>query len=114
MIQIQDFHPRLASELPATHRVLLSSNLTVHRYVSRVTLHGSRGLAKCHRNDSDIDLSLIVDGISDPDPELLDAIFQTTARHWRSNIELDLAVVFATRACQLKCFGQNVWDPQVC
>lgn len=108
-----DFHPHLAVLLPQTYAILKSANLTVHASVTRIILHGSRGPANCHRGDSDIDLSLIVD-VPPDDVDLLRDIYETTCRHWKSSIELDLAVVFDQRQCGLKCFDEAAWNAHLC
>ena len=59
MIKVIDFEEQISTLLPVTHALLKSANLTVHNNVTRITLHGSRGLAGCYRSDSDLDLSLI-------------------------------------------------------
>jgi len=56
-----NFSPTLAQQLPVIYALLRIANLTVHPSVARIVLHGSRGLAGGARQDSDIDLSLIVD-----------------------------------------------------
>ena len=118
MIKILDFEPELASLLPATHALLQASNLTVHPSVSRIVLHGSRGLAGNYRPDSDIDLSLVIDTppqVSHPDIELLlHAVFETTYSAWQIAIEPDLAIIFETSNCGLNCFNQTYWQEQVC
>lgn len=113
-----DFSPALVQHLPETCALLRSANLVVHPNVARIVLHGSRGLAGGARPDSDIDLSLLVDvpadlGTARLEP-LLHAVFQTTYNAWRSAIELDLAVVFETRACGLHCFTQTRWQDDLC
>lgn len=113
MRTVLDFHPQLASALPQTYSILKSSNLTVHACVSRLILHGSRGLANCFRVDSDIDLSLIVDTPPD-DVILFRDIYETTRGHWKSATALDLAVVFDKNQCGLKCFDQTTWNANVC
>ena len=117
MIKVLDFYPQLAAVLPETDALLRSSNLTVHPRVRSIVLHGSRGLANRYRTDSDIDLSLIMDlplEVDSENLELLKAVHETTLNHWTSSIELDLAVVFDSHHCQLRCFHQNQWDPEVC
>ena len=114
MIRVLDFHPQLAFDLPDTYSLLKSSNLTVHASVSRVILHGSRGLANRYRANSDIDLSLIVDPTSLASPDLLRAIYGTTREHWNARIELDLAVVFDRNQCGLKCFDETTWNADLC
>jgi hypothetical protein len=118
MISITNFEPTLASSLPATFELLRSSNLVIHQSVSRITLHGSRGLAGGYHPKSDIDLSLIVDVLpllAQADLEsLLLNVLETTRNQWQSAIEPDLAVVFETRGCALKCFDQTAWNNQLC
>lgn len=117
MFSIKNFLPQLITSLPETYALLKSANLTVHPSVSRIILHGSRGLAGNHRPDSDIDLSLIVDT---PKPEqanlekLLHEVFEVTWQNWRAVIKPDLAVIFDARNCELKCFDQTAWHDQIC
>jgi hypothetical protein len=114
---IEEFEPNLAFLLPVTYELLQSSNLTVHPGVVRIILHGSRGLACGFRSDSDLDLSLLVDypvvGLINPECYFKE-IFETTLHHWHSPIDLDLAIVFDTRQCGLKCFDQQYWVEQSC
>ncbi|HSL43895.1 MAG TPA: nucleotidyltransferase domain-containing protein [Anaerolineales bacterium] len=118
MPRITNFEPTLASYLPATYELLMSSNLVIHPGVSRIVLHGSRGLAGGYRPTSDIDLSLIVDKL--PSSARTDLkhvwidVLETTRDHWQSPIELDLAIVFETSPCGLKCFDQTAWNSQLC
>ena len=115
MIKVLNFEPQFALSLPETYALITLSNLTVHPSVSRVILHGSRGLAGGYRSDSDIDLSLIVDTPQDPNmKDLLHGVLETTLNHWQSPIELDLAVIFDVRNCELKCFDQSAWNEQIC
>lgn len=110
------FH--FASLLPATYHLLVSANLTVHPTVSRIILHGSRGLAGGYRPDSDVDLSLIVDTPPLPASPSLEALLQevaeTTLHHWQATVEADLAIIFDTRQCGLGCFDQTTWNEQLC
>jgi hypothetical protein len=113
-MRINTFEPNFAASLPETHALLLSSNLTVHPLVSRLILHGSRGLAGGYRPDSDIDLSLIVDPlVSDMQRQFQEAL-ETTLNSWHATVELDLAVVFDIRSCGLKCFDQHAWHEKTC
>lgn len=115
MIHIQNFEPQFAVSFADTYSLLASANLVVHPSVSRIVLHGSRGLARCHRPDSDIDLSLIVDLPPEGNIESrLNEVTQTTLDHWQSPIEVDLAVIFDIKKCDLKCFDQKTWDPHFC
>ena len=86
--------------------------------LSRIVLHGSRGLAGGFRPDSDFDLSLIVSiprGIGESEIEpLLHTVYETTFSAWQSPIEPDLAIIFETRPCSLKCFEQTTWQENVC
>jgi hypothetical protein len=118
MISVMSFEPTFVSSLPATFELLRSSNLVIHSSVSRIALHGSRGLAGSSHPRSDIDLSLIIDTLpqltqADLESFLFD-VLETTRSQWRSAIELDLAVIFETRRCTLKCFDQTVWNDQLC
>jgi hypothetical protein len=111
------FEHELETLLPETYSLLKSGGLAVHDSVSRIILHGSRGLKGGARPGSDIDLSLIVDSrtLNQPDLEsILHDILQTTLSNWQSPIELDLAVVFDIRNCALKCFDRTAWDEHFC
>ena len=118
MLPITTFEPTLVSSLPATFELLMSSNLTVHPEVSGIVLHGSRGLAGGYRRTSDIDLSLIVDALALHNQEVLEPhlfdILETTRRQWQSAIEPDLAIVFETKDCALRCFEQATWNEHLC
>lgn len=112
------FSPAFMQNLPDTLALLQSANLVVHPLVTRIVLHGSRGLAGGPRPDPDVDLSLIVDlpgslPAAQLEP-LLRAVFETTFNAWRSAIEPDLAVIFETRACALHCFTQTHWQENLC
>lgn len=114
MIRVQRFSQPLVEQLPETFALLCSANLTVHENVSRVVLHGSRGLKNCFRSNSDIDLSLIADLIAGTDTNLLHDIFQVTMSNWKSETSLDLAVVFEVKDCGLRCFEHNEWNDDIC
>jgi predicted nucleotidyltransferase len=109
------FLPEFTRTLPETCSLLLSANLVLHPGVSRVILHGSRGLAGKHRVDSDIDLSLIVDLQKDQRTQsLFHEITRTTLDNWQSPIEVDLAIIYDLRNCKQKCFEQKNWDMDFC
>lgn len=115
MIKPMNFEPYFVESLPETYALIMSANFLIHPAVSRVTLHGSRGLARGYRPDSDLDLSLIVDAPQTPGLEnLLQEVLETTLRDWQAEIELDLAVIFDIRNCRLACFEQMKWDEQFC
>ncbi|HEX5838160.1 MAG TPA: hypothetical protein VFY26_10040 [Anaerolineales bacterium] len=115
MILITTFEPAFASSLPQTLKLLTDANLVVHPGVSRIVLHGSRGLAGGDRPDSDVDLSLIVDLPQEDNFEHeLDHAVRTTLDHWQAAVELDLAVIFDIKDCELRCFEQTTWQERVC
>ncbi len=112
---ITNFLPVFAELLPDTHELLLSANLVAHPRVSRIVLHGSRGLTGGCRPDSDIDLSLIVEVMEDEITEtLFHSITMTTLDHWRGDVEVDLAVIYGIKKCGLKCFEQTTWQSDFC
>ena len=117
-IQVEDYENRFISLLPETYNLVKMTNLTIHPNVSRIILHGSRGLAGGFRIDSDIDLSLIVDippsFENSKDDSYFREVIDCTIQHWRSTIEADLAVIFDIRQCTLKCFEHNQWDENDC
>ncbi len=118
VIKVTTFESQLPSRLPATHSLLTAANLRVDNNVSRITLHGSRGLAGDYRQDSDIDLSLIVDtdpALSEPGLEAaLHNVWEITVSNWRGATELDLAVIYDVRNCGLECFDHTSWNEQLC
>lgn len=115
MTKIENFESVFATCLPEAHALMMSSGLTVHSSVSKVVLHGSRGLAGGYRSDSDIDLSLIVDTPQTPSVEKqLGEVLETTLSLWRADVDLDLAAIFDIKNCKLACFEQTRWDEQFC
>lgn len=117
MISNLNFEKELETLLPETFSLLNSSGLAIHEKVIYVVLHGSRGLAGGARLDSDIDLSLIVDinTLSQPSIKaLLERVTAITLEQWQSHVELDLAVIFDSRSCNLKCFRRKAWDETLC
>jgi hypothetical protein len=118
-IAIREFAPRLADCLPETHHLLMKANLYVHPAVTRIVLHGSRGLAGGFRPDSDLDLSLIVGSGAPsggtPPGDLLKAVLETTLNHWQDHrVEVDLAAVYDQRECGLVCFHRSAFDQDLC
>lgn len=112
------FSPQFSQRLPETYALVEAANLVVHPAVSRIVLHGSRGPAGGARPDSDLDLSLLVAlpaglGAASRD-SILRAAFETTFRAWQAEIDLDLAVVFDTRGCGLRCFAESRWRDGLC
>jgi predicted nucleotidyltransferase len=108
----------LAAELPETYDIVSNANLVVCDSVSQITLHGSRGLRRTARPDSDIDLALMVDSNSlarEKDlEEFLRKVFFTTLDNWKGNAALDLAILFDKNNCGLKCFSVREFDPGLC
>lgn len=113
-----NFSPTFAQHLPATYALLQTANLVVHPNITRIVLHGSRGLAGGARPDSDIDLSLLVDlptGLGVAELEyFLRSVHETTFNAWQADIEPDLVVIFETRACALRCFAHTNWHEDIC
>ena len=44
----------------------------------------------------------------------LQEVVETTLQAWQAAVEADLAVVFDTRQCGLRCFDQTTWNEQLC
>jgi len=118
MIEVLNFNRELITLLPETYRLLKGANLVVHHSVSRITLHGTRGLLGGYRDDSDLDLCLIAETKRSPSRvdfgSLLREVFETTLNHWQGDIELDHAVAFDTMTCDLKCFDRTHFDEREC
>ncbi len=115
---ITRFDSDFADLLPETLKLLLEGGFCVHPGVSQVTLHGSRGLAKGFREDSDIDLCLSVDMSQLPAGEgredWLREVVQTTLSGWKGSVELDLAVAFDTSGCGLVCLEKVFFEEGMC
>lgn len=116
---IEHFDAEIAARLPEACALLRSSRLAVHPAVTRVTLHGSRGLAGGSRPDSDIDLSLLVETPAPPPVDdalesLLREVITATLSRWQGPVEADLAAVFPLRSCGLSCFQWTDYDPALC
>jgi len=112
------FADDFAAELPVACDILSQAHLVVCGSVSRITLHGSRGVRGGAREDSDIDLALMVDSsriAQEKDPEqFLKKVFLTTLDNWQGRVALDLALVFDTSDCGLKCFSVREFDSNLC
>lgn len=113
-----EINESLKKRLPDTFAILKESHLTVHPYVYKVVLSGSRGLAENYREDSDIDLSLLVDTEqlnSEKDREkTLKEILDITLSNWSSETELDTAAVFEINKCRLNCFNYENYQENIC
>lgn len=118
MISINEFEFDFAQAFPDLCEVFKRVPLCVHEGVARVTLHGLRGAPGEIKDNSELDLRLLVDSDQYPDvrqeEELLKDMIYTTLAGWREKTKLDLTVVFDTRKCQLKCFGERSYNPTVC
>lgn len=118
-MEITQFAPTFIEKCSETYQILQSGHLFMPPAVNQVTLHGSRGLAGKFRSDSDIDLSLLISSTEPPEinngfEKLCIEVLDVTLTHWKSEIELDLAVIFPLHACNLACFQVNNYDPALC
>lgn len=104
--------------LPEAYEILRSSQLTVHPFVYKVVLTGSRGLAGNYKEHSDIDLSLMaeIDQLRNSENEeiILNEILNTTILTWKSSVELDTAVIFDISNCKLNCFDTKYFEHRSC
>ncbi|MGE5224101.1 MAG: nucleotidyltransferase domain-containing protein [Omnitrophica WOR_2 bacterium] len=117
--RIESFEPPFPDVLPQTYTLLASGGLVAHPMVTRIVLHGSRGLAGNYRPDSDIDLSLLVEdavpsALSQERASQFQEVIETTLLEWSSPVELDLAVIFPIRPCGLRCFQVTAYQPDIC
>ena len=109
------FDAMTKKQLPEVCTLLESANFTIHERVSRIVLHGSRGLAGGNRQNSDVDLTLIADipkGVERDN--FLNEVAEVTISSWQGVVDLDLAVVFDTNNCGLICFNRTSWDASLC
>ena len=71
-----------------------------------------------YRPDSDVDLSLIVDtqpGMTATKLQvLLQNALELVLNNWQGSVEPDLAAVFDSRNCGLRCFDQTTWHEHWC
>jgi predicted nucleotidyltransferase len=108
----------IKKKLPNTYKILKDSGLMIHPYVYKVVLTGSRGLAGNYRKDSDIDLSLLLDTMNlksnEGEEKVLKKVLEITLSNWKSEIELDTAVVFDICNCQLSCFNCETSKEKLC
>lgn len=118
MIVVSELESQFAALLPDTHALLRDAHLTVHAGVSRITLHGSRGLQGGYRPDSDVDMCLLVNAGALTDESALDRflreVLETTLTHWRGSVEPDLAAIYDTMGCGLRCFEKTRFDESAC
>ena len=118
MITITEFEYEFEQEYPKASELLKKGGLTVHEGVQKITLHGSRGPKGGFRDDSDLDVSLIVDTGQYPDikhdAELAKEILYATLANWHDNVKLDLTIVFDIRGCKLVCFNEPQYATGVC
>ena len=97
-----------------TKRLLLDGDLALHPAVEAVFISGSRGPRACWRDDSDLDLSLLLPAGTVPAAELCRAIIDHTLSRWHGAAELDLAVIFDSRGCGLGCLAAQQAGPGFC
>ena len=116
-LQIEINH-RVKEMIPETYRILESARLAVHPYVYKVVLTGSRGLARNYREDSDIDLSLLVERSRlemEVNEEIaLNEILNITLSAWKSSVELDTVAIFDICNCGLNCFDSKIFKDRAC
>jgi len=112
------FSDSLKEKLPVAFNLLQKSNLAAHEFVEHIILSGSRGPRGGFRNDSDIDLTLIADSgklkESANEEKTLNEILNVTLENWKSEIELDSAVVFDISGCGLKCLLTGEHSGTIC
>ncbi|RKD32454.1 hypothetical protein [Thermohalobacter berrensis] len=112
--EIIKINEEIKDRLPKTYEILKNSNLTVHPYVYKVILTGSRGLRGNYRDNSDIDLSLLVDinniKPNENEEDILKDVINITISNWKGKVELDTAAVFDINGCNLKCFNYEIFD----
>jgi hypothetical protein len=118
--RIESYSEAFTSELPETAELLRNGGLSVNDAVGRVSLHGTRGLKRGYRRDSDIDLTLIVKDVfvegrsrQEQDAFFLE-IIKATLESWKGSVELDLALAFDKGGCGLPCFDENHFNSGLC
>ena len=113
-----EINPFIRERLPQTYEILTNSGLMVHPDVYKVILTGSRGLAGNFREDSDVDLSLLLDKRDLKSKEEEETLFQNvlliTLSSWKSPIELDTVVVYDIGNCNLSCFDWETSKEKRC
>ncbi|MGV8118789.1 MAG: hypothetical protein AB2L14_03390 [Candidatus Xenobiia bacterium LiM19] len=118
--RIESYSEAFTSGLPETAELLRRGGLSVHDSVGRISLHGTRGLKRGYRPDSDIDLTLILkDGtLEGKSLQEQDALFleitKATLESWKGSVELDLALAFDKGGCRLLCFEENHFNRELC
>jgi len=104
--------------LPETYEILQFSKFSVHPYVYKVVLTGSRGLTGRYREDSDMDISLLVEKskllIEEDKEKVLNDILYTTILAWESPVELDTVAIFDINNCSLNCFDSKSFWTKTC
>ena len=118
MKYLSEFENTFAVRLPDTNKLLIESNLAVDECITKITLHGSRGLAGNSRPDSDIDLTLVVDTDhfqrESDKGSFLNLVLSKSLQTWNGTIELDLALAFDKSGCGLSCFDVEYYNPGLC
>lgn len=112
-----EINHKIKEKLPVTYRIFESSTLVVHPYVYKVMLTGSRGLAGNYREDSDIDLSLLVERSRieiESEEKTLNEILNVTLLAWESSVELDTVAIFDISSCGLDCFDCTTFQDRIC
>lgn len=90
-------------------QILCSGNFDFDdKLIKAVILSGSRGPSNSYRNDSDIDISLIVNEDQIMDPFMYEPEFKSILNHllrsWKHEVVLDTALLFPVKNCAFECF----------
>lgn len=114
MKQLVEFENLSENNLDQTEAILKDGTLVIHDCITQIVLMGSRGLKGGFRPNSDIDLGLVMDNRFQPGEELCREAAELTLSHWKSEIELDIALVFDKMNCGLMCYRRQSYDPTLC
>ena len=90
-----------------TAGIIQQGNLRLHPSVVAAAIEGSRGPKNCFRDNSDLDVSLVLSPNAAPTAQRCAAVLAHSQTHWHSETELDLAVLFDKNACGLACLAAN-------
>lgn len=114
MTPISEFTNLQENNLIETKEILQNSNLVIHDAISQIAIMGTRGLQGAFRPDSDIDLGLILHHSCDPTEALCRETIDISLSNWNGDIELDIAIVFDKMNCDLLCYQQKNYKPNLC
>jgi hypothetical protein len=118
MLIVTEFEPEFEAAFPDLCELFRRAPLTAHEGLERIVLHGYRGTEGKIPEGAELQMSLLVDSYQHPDAkddeELLKDMLYATLAEWREKNKLDLTVIFDTRGCQLKCYGERMYNPGAC